>query len=99
MSIIKAFIFKDVQQQQQQQKIHLKVYHSHPKILTITAKNHLLKIRVIGARPAISTDFLPIGRDIEIPQTHSFIERKQYHNWKSSIKHGSSYYHPKPAND
>ena len=52
------------------------------------------EIRIIGTVPEIRTKFSPIGRNIVIPQTHCFIERKKYHNWKSRVQHNSSYYQP-----
>ena len=39
---------------------------------------------------------MPIGINIEIPQTHCFSEKKD-HNWKSRGQHDSSYYQPQPA--
>ena len=52
------------------------------------------EIIVIGTRPAISRMFSPICRNMEIPQTHRFSERKLDHNWQFYGQHYSSYYQP-----
>ena len=39
-----------------------------------------------------------MGRNIEIPQTYLFSERKPDYNCQSRGKHDSSYYQPTPAN-
>ena len=75
----KTIIFKDVQQQQQQQqKIAFnsasyspKKIIEHDKISPVEDK----EIKIIGTRPEISRTFSPIVINIEIPQTHHFIER------------------------
>ena len=55
------------------------------------------EIRIIGTNPAISTSFSPIGKNIVIPQTNRFIERKTDHNRQYCVKPNSSYYQTKPA--
>ena len=56
-----------------------------PKGLTSMEKSPFYDedIIIICTRPAISNTFSPIDRNIEIPQTHRFRERKPDHNCKS----------------
>ena len=98
--MIKTIMFKDVQLQQQQQNISLnsasysyKNINEHGKKLPVEDEY----IRFIGARPAISRNFSPIGRNIEITQTHRFSERKPDCDCQSYGQNDSSYYQPQPA--
>ena len=54
------------------------------------------EIKFIRTRPEISRYFSPIGRNIEIPQTHCFSESKLDSNWQSFGQQYSSYYQPQP---
>ena len=99
LTMIKTIMLKDVQQQQKQKSAFNSASYSS-KNMNEHEKNHLFEdeeIRIIGTSPAISRVFSPIDRNIEIPQTHHFSERKPDNNWKSCGKHDSSYYQPQPA--
>ena len=50
-----------------------------------------------STRTAISRTSSPMVRNIEIPQTHRFIEIKIYHNLQYRGQHDSSYYQPQPT--
>ena len=71
-------------QLQQQQKIAFKSASYSSKNKNYHEKKSPFEdeeIRIIGTRPAISRMFSPIGRNIEIPQTHRFSEIQTDHNW------------------
>ena len=58
------------------------------------------KVLLVGTpstRTAISRTSSPMVRNIEIPQTHRFIEIKLYHNLQYRGQHDSSYYQPQPT--
>ena len=54
---------------------------------------------MIGTTPEISTSFSPTVRNIVIPQTNCFSERKPVHDWQYFGKRISSYYQPEPDTD
>ena len=101
-SIIKTIMFKYVQLQQQQQKRSFNIVSYYSKKINEHGKKIAVKeedIIIISTTPEISTIFSPIGRNVSIPQTHHFSERKKDHNWKSCGQHNSSDYQPQPTTD
>ena len=59
----------------------------------------IIFLQIIGTTPETITSFSPIGRNVVIPQTNIFSERKSVLNCKSFGEHNSSYYQPQPAAD